>query len=796
MTLPETFAKFVQNGLVKEADVIRALPEYERCLRRYEAAGAFWADAESQIWNHNDDTVACHVRAMGLKHEVSEHYGLIGVAFRDQINKVYEAAGRQKPRRISDEGASVVFPFYDLPGRLTGFLLRQYDEGHATRQCFISLSGCRNQIPEAGYFMLKTAPSTEHEIFKNTHIISDDLLWAIKTQCQHLTASSTPLPLMVSYTGTEAASYGTSFNGLAPATRIFHASVRSPELISRACHAKGYVSVCRPEKRPPVNSLAEIRAAAKTWQESLKMATVGVPEITAESFAKRLTIPHEKLHAFFNRYPEHFSIEFRERVLTAVRRAWAAPRVQKKQKIIIERDNNWWTHTGKRVCNVRPVIEEVLQLEDGSSIYRGTVYTGDNAYGFETDATQVERLGLLAYARLLLAPHGVMVMFDRLWNASSTLTAMQLHPPKITARPTRCGWDEATNVFRTARYEITNSGDVQHLARVPKIPLNKDFPEPGVAVPLPLRALLTPAHEHSFIWTMFASVAANLVAPALQKDFEATCIDLKNESTGCRISAVLGCDEFQIAATQKHATVYNRLTRITNDIAWPVLCRGLFNDEIVNACAARYFQKPLIICSRQINMATLLSYGWTGLDAAPAAKPLDVSPLRDVLPTYIQHVLQNKAALFRTQRRVIAAVLDDLHEWLASVYGGTFNLPHATTLIRDPGQAHHAVMREAGAAVLCGKIDILPHPRRKDQAGNYFLLKNGQIWLNRRALDRYFYIARCPAPNWLAIIDLLQRDNVYVGEHIQHGMLGIFIRAAWFEQFCQLNEVVPSKEIG
>jgi hypothetical protein len=796
ISLLEAFTKFADRGLLNENDANRVLGDYERRIRCHDAADAFWADARAQIWNHNSDVVACCLRELGLRHEVREHYGLVGVAHQDQINKMYEAAGRQKPRRIADGEPSIVFPFYDLPGRLSGFLVRQYGEFNTARQSFIPLTNARNRLPEAGYFLLNTALAPEHPVLKTTQIISDSPLWALKTQCQHLLKHSTPLPVMASYSGPEAESFGAVLGGMPPATRVFHSVALSPELISRACRAKGYVSTAAIRHKPPMVDIAAIRAGAKTWQDALAPALVGAPEIAAENFAKRLTVPHDKLHTFFNKYPDQFSQEFRERVLTSIKLARAAPTRCVREAVVVERDHGWWTHTGRKICNVQPKITEVLQFSNGKSVYRGVVRVGSKEYEFEEASSVVERLGLFGYVRTVLAPHDIMVIFSRLWNANSAMLAMQLHPPKVTAVSSLCGWDENTNTFRFAEYELTNTGDVRRAAYIRKTPQSKDFPEPTPVATLPLRNLLTDAHENSVVWGLTAAVVSNLVAPMLQKDYEAVCVDTGNEIVLTRIADALYCATVSFAATKSHSSVYARLNKLTDAITWPIVCRGLFNDDAIAACAPRFFNRALVICGRSAANASLTSYGWTRILAHPAATNFDATLLRDVVPAYIQHVLQTKTTMFRTPAHLIGAVLTDLHTWLRTVYGATFNLPHANTLLRPPGCAHSEIMQEISAAVSTGKIDILPQHRRREQSGNYFVRKKDQIWLNRRAIERYFYMVHSPAPNWSAVVDLLQQDNVYIEERIEFNKPGVVVRAAWFEKFLSAHKIAQHKEIG
>ena len=58
---------------------------------------------------------------------------------------------------MRENGPSLVLPYYDLPGRLTGFLLVQYNDEFMSRRAVIALTGFDKRRAEAGYFLLHAA---------------------------------------------------------------------------------------------------------------------------------------------------------------------------------------------------------------------------------------------------------------------------------------------------------------------------------------------------------------------------------------------------------------------------------------------------------------------------------------------------------------------------------------------------------------------------------------------------------------------------------------------------------------
>lgn len=806
LSLPDTLTKFSDAGIVTENDAARVIGDYDRCLAKQKAAENFWFDAESQVWNHGDDVIACRLRELGVRNEIEGCYGLLGVAHYDQIAKVCAEMGRAKPPRLRDGGAALVFPFYDLPGRLTGFLIWQYNEIHESKQTFLSMSGYRAQKPEAGYFLLNTLLGPAPDIFKGVQFVCDDPLWVIKTQCEYLARHMQTLPLAASYSGPEAESYGTTWSALPTGSRIFHGTTPTPELISRACNAKGYVAVLPPQthvRKPSgravdqaiLGRLASLRVNAKTWQQILRETVTGVSELHAQAFIQRLTVPHDKLGIFLDKCADTFSKDFKERVLASVKMALAAPVRTHRRRIAIERDTGWWNQMGQQISNARVAISKVMQADTGDKVYSGVIYMDGQEYTFSDSARRIERMGLLAYAAAVMAPHGKLVIFDRSWNKTSHMIAMQLRPPKLINVATRSGWDENTNTFRFAKYEITHAGDVQPTQAWASRKTVKTFPEPATIAPLPLRDLLTPAHENSFVWAFTAAVLGNLVAPILRKDCIATAINLQNFDVAHRVAATLGCDVEQTTVLQRR-NAHRFLNNITANATWPVVGYSAFNDDVFNPHVPKYFNQPLILRLPQQTTVAGLSYGWQAIKEAPTRLDYDLDPLRYILPAYVQRVLKNRFQAFGAVDNIHETVLKDLHAWMTEIYGFAFNLVHAASLTAYPTAAHTELMRELGNAICAGKIDVLPVPRSSRQTGNYILRKKTDWWLNRRAVDRYFYSAQSIVPNWLSIIDLLQQDGVYSGEETIHNMHGLLVKADWCDQFFLPHGESLEKETG
>jgi hypothetical protein len=799
-SLPATLTRFVDLGLIHAGEADKAAGDYERTTARVRDAENFWLESESQVWNHDDDIIACRLRELGVLHEINAR-GIVGVAHHDQVSALCAALGRATPTKLRTHGTSLVFPYYDLPGRITGLQLVQYSEEFESKATFVPVSGYKRRRPEAGYFLLSALMQPPSPLLKNNQFIVDDPVWALTMQCEQLKRGLPFLPFAVSYTGPEANSYGFSWQAFPPLTRIFQSHIASPELISRACMAKGYACVLPADKRlnrilerekTVISRLVKMRSTAQTWQTAALDTMSQMNEIAAHSFATRLTIPHEKLTAFLHKIEGKFSPGFAGRVLTSAAQAPSAPTRTHRRWIVTARDDGWWNHVGNRVCSANVIINRVIHADD-DKIYSGIIRVDGEKIPFSDTAAKIESMGLLAYAYTVAAPHKKLIVFDRAWNKRSHIISIEINKPEFINASNRLGWDEPADTFRFANFEITNVGAVVST----DLALNKKkhgaFPEPTTIAPPAIRQFLTPSHENAFIWSVFSAVAANLINPILRRENVATGIPGPNFIVAARLGAALGCPHHQCAAMARNH-VSKQISDTTHDLDWPLFTSSTFDDASYGSVIPKCHNRPVLARLAPAAAAAATGYGWqliTG--AAPAVT--DFSAFRYVLPAYIQHVLRNRMSLTLKDKNTARAVLTDVHDWLQKTYETSFQLGCANNQLLTQTQAHTALLQELNNALQAGKLDILPRPRRRDQPGNYLLRRKEHWWLNQRAIDRYFYSCKTVAPNWLAVIDLMTVAGVYAGEEQVHNMPGILVDAQWCDSFWTANNDY-AREIG
>lgn len=802
-SIPAVLTKLTDLGFIAPGDGDQRGGDYARAYVRAQAASTFWEAAAAQIWNHGDDIIAVRLRELGMQHEITECHGLAGVAHIDQISELCAAVGRAKPVALRPRNPSIVLPYYDLPGRFTGFLLVQHDEDFASKTSYIALSPYNRRKKDAGYWHLISALLPAAQLLRNRMFIVDDPFWALSAQCTQLKYGQPLLPIAASYSGAEATSYGRNWQAFYPSTRLFQGRVSTPELVSRACAAKGYVCVTpldkkeHPRRTPKYNvqRLAVINDVAETWQTNLIKTLTASSELTAFAFAARLSISLDRLHAFFQKYGNKFSPKFAEKVIDTVTVVPSAPMRVWRKWTLVERDGYWWTQTGHQICNIRPIISKIIQTDDGEKLYSGQIYHSGESYEFTDSAKKIERMGLLAFAFTHLAPLGKLVTYDHKWNAKSHLLTMQLYPPALEVISSKIGWDENTSEFRLGNYCITNSGEIATTPGLPNKRLKTSFPEPVLVAPITIRQFLTPSPQNAFVWNVFAAIAAGLVAPILRKDPVSTILCGTAFNTAVKIGAALNCAHVQTTATRKYSASFF-LGRAAEESDWPIFVSHSFNDETLEAVVRRCHNQAVFARLPERSAVVGAGYGWHSIIGAAPASDTDFSALQYVLPSYIQRLLKMRMSFAAQNKYLPTGILQDLHGWLQETYDATFHLPQALNQLITPAAAHKALMRELNIAIRADKIAVIPRPRRSDQPGNYVLRRKEHWWVNRRAVDNYISGGKNTPLNWLAIIDLMLADGVYAGDETIHKMPGILVDCKWCDQFWEDCDPSSNRETG
>lgn len=784
----QAIKKFAELGAVSEADVATKTADCEKSAQKYEALQLFWEKADQQLWATDDDITLCKLRELGLHKETAAGVGLVGLATTEQVEALCEELGRRYVSPVRRHAPFIVYPYYDLPGRLVGARVTQYDEDFKEKSVYISTSW-QAAITDAGYFLLNNLLQPVPPAFTGKQFIVESPEWALRLQCAQIRQGLPMLPVVASCTHPRARSIGHCWSALFPATRFFQSKNPQPMTVGQACLGRGYVC-CAPldTKKPKdnssyfINRLQVIYSAAKPWARSLVDTLGELSELAGHSFISKLEIPRERLKTFLEKNQTQFSRQFRERALAE----FGTHKLKTKRIFgnsdVVERNGEWQTTTGNLIANCQIRIKKVLNYDTGAVVLCGTIFIAGRQFDFVEEKDKVASRGLLKFAAHHVAQHGVLLNYARNWNNRSLLAALTLHPPEVVPVSDKLGWDARAELFRLGCFAFNTAGEVVAEHKLPQQKIVAKFLPPSAAAPQALEHLTLPSPENNSVWALFATITANAIAPLIGRDFCATLIPPDFFSLTQKMADNLGAVHLETSAIKRNtAAAFMRYS--ARNKTWPTTLFNTFDDTLFTCGIHSYHAEPLLVKMTADATAVAASYGWQALrGGAFRGTPADYTWARELFTLYVQHVLRNRMRLGLPQENITVSVLADLHQWLEKTYGKTFTLPAVRQQLITPAEAHTELLSQLADAIRAEDIDVLPRPRKPTQPYNYLIRRKTTWWLNQKAINAYLTARKVIAPNWLQVIDLLNNSGALVGEEELNKITGLVVRSEWCDE--------------
>ena len=800
LTPAQTLARFDENGLCSRKNDAVELSSLAKSIERSAAVEKLWAAASSQLWNHDDVTIDHKLRELGVSPEIP-CTELVGVAHHKQIEELAGAVARSFPTNFA-KAPCIVLPYYDLPQRLSGFLLLQPGEDLTTQRAFIGTSRSGRVRTDVGYYLLQTVILPENPALKHSYFIVDDPLWALKAQTTQLRHGHELLPICASYDGKEGTSCSTNLLMFPHTRRFFSGRTVTPALISQAAAARGYVCT-PPDRRTPlpdmpaktVGRLANICRYAKTWQDALSDVFKTQSVLAAQAFTAELNIDRDKIHNFL-RDRTNISHEAVQKILEKVTPHHGVDTIKYRPKTVIERDNKWYTTTGEQISNCSPIITRIIHTDTEDKYYEGYIRKDADTYSFFGRSTVVERLGLLNYAAQHMAAYGELVLFTRQWNLRSLSVALTLHPPQILSLSSAPGWNEKTKEFQFRHYSLKTDGSVVPAPCPELCEANTlNLPEPELAPRPAVDALLAPTHVNAGLWAFTSAVLSGMLAPAVGASAQSFVLEQPVFDAFAGLAAQLGCHNEQIGTPYRNNST--GLFNAMRGVRWPTFISEINDDDVhLTASIVKCVHNPIVLRVMQKSIVSALTFNW--YNVAPIALPeenADTTALQFILPSYIQHVLRNRLTV-PPGVPLVSVILRDLHKWLEHAYGTSFNLPAAERIIITPENAHIVLMQELNNAITAGEIAILPRPRTRKQSHNYIIRNRQHWWLNKKAVNNYLVQKTGIVPNWNALLNCFVKHGVFNGESTIGKLNGLLLRRDWCDTFRDQNNDQEIKNVG
>jgi len=435
--------------------------------------------------------------------------------YREWTHHKGHGAGRQRIFVGGGWNDVLVVPFFDLPGRITGFVFIGR-EGIAANGDFVykatQLAGRTGRFREIGIQMIDSMFAPPHRDLGDTTFVIPSLSMAMMLQLSWLRDHSIPLPLVGTFTTDSAASR--SIRSYVPmGDLVFFTHEISDEVLAQAKSANARVSLltlskaklqwvlCHYDALPWLQSA---KRQAVPWQEALRRRLLAIStEAAAELLTKLEFTWSEMRDLIAGSLPA-----LRARLEPLLVERLGPPRARVCGRDVVERDDGWYLMPQNELISDAIVrIEQVLRTTRGPMYYRGHVRFRGEQIAFVEPTEHLDR-GLLAWASKFLLRSGKGQMaFRPTWSQNALSVATTLRPPEFFAAADSVGYHADILRFCFPRFSVALNGNVSEAPF--QIIANSEVPAANLQPPSPLTpaevaALSATSSDMAVLWAMAA----------------------------------------------------------------------------------------------------------------------------------------------------------------------------------------------------------------------------------------------------------------------------------------------------
>lgn len=648
--------------VVPGSDPMNRLQGYLQLVERRKQVDKFWETSREQLGQLEDGDL----REILTKHSVMRSLTagdwhrtgarLVGVASREQIEQAFKHRQHHRYNVLKGPGWKylMTLPFYDLPGRLCGFLFVGREGKPADHVYHKIYAG----HPDAGIGLLpailgKVSPDFSGHVYHFT-----DTRLGLRLQMRWLRSSETFLPVVLTRPETK----GTTWEAMAPRQHVLCTPKMTSDIIRQARTVKGRVNVSHPGHddeytRSPAYWLKRNNREAKPWRTKLEQQLRQISAEQCNTVLTDLGLSREELVEFIRTCDP----QLRQKLNKTMIEQQSFRQVQFRSYTVTE-SSQGWAVKGVPICNGIVHLDQILRHDD-KRYYRGYVRIGKEEIRFVDDCKTVKRCGLLARAAHFAEAAGQHLTYDPGWNRHAEQLATLLHPPRVVISTNRIGWDSNLNGFRLAHFNLVAGGRVErddtNLFAEDRIPTQRMLP-PTAMLEKTVKSLCRSIKGREFFWTTFAAVVQHILAPAFRTTpaplviVGKATVDQVVRHAGC-----MGCETYETGQTAV-------LTRATNH-HWPAVIR--VGDRRLDTAWLRTARNCLAeLPAVAVPLATL--HGWDTLNIPDDTLPLQIAvpELQTVLPLYLQDLCRRNMTL-TTPTTGFTGVLEDVIDWISRTWG-------------------------------------------------------------------------------------------------------------------------------
>ncbi len=807
----------------------------KRHLEPRERARRFWQDAKDYFVSSEQPSLRWLQHFLGVYEHLTptwQYHGaeFIGAAEVSVVRGLFDVEARpgysgkrRGTRFLKGPGWEdvIVIPFWDLPGRLCGFVFvgrkarvkadvfyhHAPEFVHQIRGKPVRAGHIRTV--EAGVTMSMSVLQQEkvHDLFGSTVFVMDDPVLALRFQIRYMRNTEIPLALIGTY---EEQPYRTQhvWDWLPSEDIVFWSPRQTTAMLRQAKEADAKISTASVgmseadynlRTRSPEEWFRRVRNKTVSWREALQRRLQKATPDQAEELLLELGITGGELREFISTCRSKLA-----KRLQGIHDGRTSVRKISYGRHVICEDEGGWSVEGAiinacgdrnphhRICDVVVRIEHILRTSNNRSYYRGIVRFGGKTIPF-TEKVETLDKGTWAWLKSLLTANGLGAPTGLgPWIRKIMDIAIRFCPPDVIWEADVVGWDVERKQFNFPKFAIRLPGEVvdDHVCLLtdPHVP-GRDLIKPESLGQQALQALSEHNVETQIFWAVAACVANNVMAPALNFVPRGILLDgLGAQAIGAAIAVRLGCSEFDV----RDVVAAKRTMQSCGNHHWPALLRfgktlnlGALDAWLSTGVTRQViFEMPtatasvlgirqqwnIVICHRKLGSMQLVT------DAAPR-----------VLPAYVQDVCERRLWVPQKHPDETDNTLDDMSSWFHRQGGDPTAVLQARRVLRIPGRPLGEVyfMELIRYLYKEGHLENIQWgfdntrgqvPKIVDHR------KQNQIWIPQRSMtDLVEAVASIPL-DLLLVTRALKQCGCLQGEVEQRGKMSWVVDATWFDK--------------
>lgn len=785
--IPATLRKLAgQNGIPTDVGSSLVADAYlERSKLRHRQI-QFWQD--SQTTQLRQETVP--LRLLQRRFDVHQFDAdwadrggrLLAASTKSEVEAALPA-GRFTGPRWQDV---LVVPFYDLPGRLCGCACvgreADVDKDWVYR-------GAQPQSTEGGLAMLRAISGPDFPKLGKSKFVFLDPDPAIRLHVRHFRESSQTLPLAIAwddgkfltkqvwdwYRADDVIFWGTDQRKAIRQARMANGKVSLLE----ASHQELSENM---RHRSPLEWLRQIRNQAVPWAAALRTRLEPKFDIEIEEDLLLLGLQGAALSEF--RLGCSPSLQGKLDNISSHRSF--ASRVLFDGEYIIEKPDGWFRErNGERICNAVVRIDQVLVARTKASLYRGRIVFRGREYDFTAPTRDLDR-NLLEWLQGYLrdtALAGVPEFAPR-WGKKSLQLSLAFCEPETVKCVEFRGWDQERRQFHFPSFSLAVGGEVVRGGAVGDTS-GLTFPletAPPSGLPRQYLGLLSELNDEVRIaWAVTACVAANLLAPAVNRNRYPILLDGTAASLGAAIAGRLGCLTLKSPGQDPAASL------LSVDPNWPVI---LGEDWLPGPWLQHAASRNTILTFPwAATRSLLLRQQFLGVSHQAVVGSLELADAAPhILPNYLQDLFRRSLQLPDDAGELVLLVLSDIKDWFGREGGVTQAVDSAKSLIWTPDLPTVAAFRDLLLGLFeQGRLTLAREDFQTDPSAAivHRKLPEPAVWVSKDRFSDAVKVAGATQPDLPQITRALAQADALLRE-ADNSEPGWLLRESWWDE--QLSE--------